>query len=296
MTSDLSTEDNENRSLTSRILHHPIGRIVIQASLFMGILVLFKAAIIKPGLAAAGFEGDSFRALQGIITIAAMFAVYWGLGRFYERRKLHELPLLTLIPDGIAGITLGIAMISLIFLALWALGAYHITGVGSIAAMTVPVIWVILMAAMEELIFRGLLYRILEEWLGTLMALLLSASLFGFMHISNDNADMISVLSATSGGLLMCACYSLTGRLWLPIFFHASWNLTQAIYGSQVSGMEFFGTYFDGVREGPEWLTGGPFGVENSYVTLGLIFVVLAGLFWRMKHKGLFLSRRARAL
>ena len=89
---------------------------------------------------------------------------------------------------------------------------------------------------------------------------------------------------------MMGALYSLTGRLWIPVFFHASWNLTQAIFGSVVSGAEIFGTYFESVREGPEWLTGGSFGVENSIVTISLIFVVLTVLFIRMKQRNLFLA------
>ena len=47
------------------------------------------------------------------------------------------------------------------------------------------------MATLEELIFRGMVYRIFEEWLGTISALILSAVIFGGMHISNDVRDAL---------------------------------------------------------------------------------------------------------
>ena len=278
-------------SLWHRIIYHPLSRIIVETVLFFGPLIILKIVLIKPGLRLFGFDENVFLAFQGILTIAAMFAAYIAIMKWYERRGTHELSLKYALRDGLSGILAGAGMVSIVFATLWLAGAWHIISVGSISAMIVPVIWVFVLALWEELIFRGVIYRILEEWLGTILALVLSATFFGGMHIFNDNADLLSVLSATSGGLMMGALYSLTRRLWIPILFHASWNLTQAIFGSVVSGSDLFGTYFVSVREGPEWLTGGPFGVENSLITISLMFVVVAILFLYMKKQDLFLAR-----
>ena len=286
----LPANTGSTASLTHRIFIHPLMRMILQVAILFGTLVVLKIILIKPGLGLLGLDETVFRALQGILTIALMFVVYVTLIRLYEKRETHELSPRHLVVDGLLGVLSGAGMISLVFLVLWLAGAWYVVSVGSISAMIVPTIWVVLMATLEELIFRGILYRILEQWLGTIVALVLSAGVFGGLHIFNDNADLLSVLSATSGGLMMGALYSLTGRLWIPVFFHASWNLTQAIFGSVVSGAEIFGTYFESVREGPEWLTGGSFGVENSIVTISLIFVVLTVLFIRMKQRNLFLA------
>ena len=291
MMTEQSVKTQGRKTFLRRMLSLPIVRILVELTLFFGLLFALKSVLIKPGLGLLGFEERTFRAWQGVITITAMFSIYIGVMRFYERRAASELSAKYLIPDGVGGAIAGAGMVSAVFAALWLLGAFHILSAGSMEAMIVPVIWVVLLAAMEELMFRGILYRILEEWLGTVVALALSAGIFGLVHLFNEHADAISVLSATSGGLLMGALYSLTGRLWIPIFFHASWNFTQAIFGSTVSGTDLFGTYFESVREGPEWLTGGPFGVENSLLTIGLIVVVLAFLFRRMKRQNLFLPR-----
>ena len=294
MNTDHATTAGKVTAAVRRFLMHPLPRMILEAGIFFGTLFVLKIALIKPGLGLLGLDETVFRALQGVLTIAAMFALYVILMRIYEGRKASELSPAHLVKDGIVGTLAAAVMVSTVFTVLWIAGAWHIVSVGSISAMIVPVIWVILMATLEELIFRGMVYRIFEEWLGTISALILSAVIFGGMHISNDNADLISVLSATSGGLLMGALYSLTGRLWIPIFFHASWNLTQAIFGSAVSGADIFGTYFESVREGPEWLTGGPFGIENSLITISLTFVVIAFLILRMQRRNLFLARMKR--
>jgi membrane protease YdiL (CAAX protease family) len=278
-------------SLTHRIFSHPLSRIIFETVLFFGPLVILKIVLIKPGLRLFGFDENVFLAFQGILTIAAMFTAYIAIMKWYEKRSVNELSPKFVIKDGLSGILAGAGMVSVVFAILWLAGAWYIISVGSISAMIVPVIWVFVLALWEELIFRGVIYRILEEWLGTILALVLSAAFFGGLHIFNDNADLLSVLSATSGGLLMGALYSLTGRLWIPIFFHASWNLTQAIFGSVVSGSDLFGTYFVSVREGPEWLTGGLFGVENSLITVSLMFMVVAIIFLYMKKQSLFLAR-----
>jgi membrane protease YdiL (CAAX protease family) len=289
-----SLNSQVQKSGVRRFLSHPLTRIVLELALFLGILVALKLVLIKPVLGLLGLDEEAFRAWQGIITIAAMFGMYVLIMHVYERREVRELALKNLISEGLLGLFFGATLVSVVFAMLYLLGAYHIIAAGELQQMMVPGIWVLLLAAMEELMFRGMLYRILEEWLGTILALVISASIFGILHIFNEHADAISVISATSGGVLMGALYSLTGRLWIPIFFHASWNFTQAIYGSTVSGTELFGTYFESVREGPEWLTGGPFGVENSLLTIGLLLIVIGALVIYLKQKDLMLRRGAK--
>jgi len=260
-------------------------RIVVELGLLFGILVVLKITVIKPGLGLLGLDGRVFRALQGIITTVAIFSVYILIMRIYERRPVTELDVKKLLPDSLAGVFAACLIVSMVFAGLYMLGAYRILSSGSAAAMVVPVIWVLLMAALEEFMFRGIVYRILEQWRGTIAALLISAAIFGLAHLTNAHANAISILSACLGGVLMGVLYSITHRLWIPIFFHASWNFTQAFFGSTVSGEEMFGTYFNSVREGPEWLTGGPFGVENSIITLVLIALAIAtSLLWMKRH------------
>jgi hypothetical protein len=75
------------------------------------------------------------------------------------------------------------------------------------------------------------------------------------------------------------AAFMLTRRLWLPMGIHFAWNFTQAgIFGSAVSGNGAESGILHAAFTGPDWLTGGAFGVEASIVTIALGLVV--GIFF----------------
>ncbi len=124
-------------------------------------------------------------------------------------------------------------------------------------------------AVTEEILARGIVFRILEEWLGTWAALAISSALFGLAHLGNPHATLWSALAiGMEAGTMLAAAYMLTRRLWLPIGIHAAWNYTQgAIFGVAVSGGEMKGL-FQGEMRGPSWLSGGEFGAEASAIAV----------------------------
>ena len=65
-----------------------------------------------------------------------------------------------------------------------------------------PLFILFFLALGEEILFRGITFRILEESVGTLLALLLSASLFGALHMTNNSATVASTISVIILGLL----------------------------------------------------------------------------------------------
>ena len=78
-------------------------------------------------------------------------------------------------------------------------------------------------------------------------------------------------LDLDMGGLLLCAWYVLTKRLWLGIGLHAAWNFMQGgVYSGIVSGNGEMTGFFKSSMNGPELLTGGAFGVEASVVALAI--------------------------
>jgi membrane protease YdiL (CAAX protease family) len=141
----------------------------------------------------------------------------------------------------------------------------------------------ILPGFMEELLFRGIMFRWIEELAGSWVALLLTSALFGLGHFYNPNATAFSSFAiALEAGVLLGGAYMLTRNLWLAIGLHAAWNFTQGwIFDVPVSG-----TNQDGMVEaqlsGPELLSGGAFGLEASVIAMvlatsaGVVLVVLA--------------------
>jgi membrane protease YdiL (CAAX protease family) len=136
---------------------------------------------------------------------------------------------------------------------------------------------------MEELFFRGILFRWIEELAGSWAALAVTSVLFGFAHAMNPNATLFSSTAiAVEAGILLGGAYMLTRNLWLPIGLHAAWNFTQGyLFGIPVSGVAEEGLVRSRLS-GSELLTGGGFGLEASVIAfvlataVGIVMVVLA--------------------
>ena len=122
----------------------------------------------------------------------------------------------------------------------------------------------------EEIMFRGILLRHLEALIGTWGALAITSALFGAAHLTNPGATLFAAFAiAMEAGILLGAAYLVTRRLWLAVGIHAAWNFTQGwVYSVPVSGGESPLGLLITRRVGPEWLTGGDFGLEASVVAL----------------------------
>jgi membrane protease YdiL (CAAX protease family) len=142
-----------------------------------------------------------------------------------------------LAPDLAIGVALGAAFFSVVMAVLLATGAYTLTGPTAAAA------WLPLADSLEgtveELIFRGSIFRLLSGVLGIWWALGLSSASFGAWHLVKPGAEMMAVLGVIcAGGIPLAALYMLTGRLWASIGYHVAWNFTEAyVFGADVTRM-----------------------------------------------------------
>jgi membrane protease YdiL (CAAX protease family) len=181
------------------------------------------------------------------------------------------------------GLVLGALLFSATIGVLAAVGVYQTTGNNGWLIMLASVPGFILTGVLEEVLFRGIVFRILDQWLGSWFALAISAVIFGFLHLLNPGATVLNAAAISiEGGVLLAAAFMLTGRLWLCIGLHIAWNFTQGgIFSVAVSGGASKGL-LQSRMVGPDWLTGGKFGAEASVVALlvcaavGIVCVALA--------------------
>lgn len=154
------------------------------------------------------------------------------------------------------------------------LGGYVVTGLGTahswIAIVSVAGIQA---AVIEEIAFRGILFRYLEDLGGSWFALAATSALFGLAHIMNAHATWFSSLAiAIEAAMMFGGAYMLARSLWLPIGLHFGWNVTQGlVWDVPVSGHDVDGVV-SAHPAGSELVSGGAFGAEASVVAL-----VLAG-------------------
>jgi membrane protease YdiL (CAAX protease family) len=261
----------------ARLLRFPLSRIAVAllaiAIPFAIVAIPFNLFVTDRGLKKAG----------ALLLTAIVLGAYSGYVRIVERRAVTELSGPHATRELGAGVLLGALLLSLTVGVLAALGVYQVTGSNGWAAMLLTVPGFILAAVLEEVVMRGVIFRILEQWLGSWIALVLSAALFGLLHLLNPGATLLNAASIMlEAGVLLAAAYMLTRRLWLCIGIHFAWNFTQGgIFSAAVSGGATNGL-LQAKMVGPEWLTGGTFGVEASAAAVvicasaGLLFLIAA--------------------
>jgi uncharacterized protein len=240
-------------SLASRVLRYPATHLVI-AIVWLGTWLFCVLALrIKPAVLSE---------IIGAVVIAVAYVVYV---RVVERRRVSELAPGPAPAEFGAGFLIGAALFTMTIGIIWALGGYAAIGVNHWTAILTPLAFGVAAGVLEEILFRGVIFRITEEWIGSWGALAFSSILFGAGHLANPHATLTSALAiALEAGVLLGAVFMLRRRLWLPIGLHAAWNFTQAgIFGVAVSGTTQPGLLVSRIS-GPVWATGGAFGPEAS--------------------------------
>jgi membrane protease YdiL (CAAX protease family) len=260
-----------------RLLRFPLSRIVVAllfiAVPFAAVAIPFNLFVVDKSLKKAG----------ALLLTAIILCAYYGYVRWVEKRAVTELSRRHALRELGAGVLLGALLLSLSIGVLAALGVYQVTGNNGWPTMWATVPGFILAAVLEEVVMRCVVFRILEQSLGSWIALALSAALFGLLHLLNPGATWLNAGSIMlEAGVMLAAAYMLTRRLWLCVGIHFAWNFTQGgIFSAAVSGGKTTGL-LQGQMIGPAWLTGDPFGVEASVVALvvctiaGLLLVIAA--------------------
>lgn len=222
--------------------------------------------------------------VAALAMIALAMGIYFGFARWVERREVSELALPGMAKEIGIGLLIGAGLYTGCMLILWALGMFRINGLNPLSFLIPAIASTISAGFLEELLFRGVLFRIVEEWLGSWISIIVSSAVFGFVHLANPDATVTGALFiSVEAGLLLAAAYMVTRRLWMSIGFHLSWNYTQsAIFGGIVSGGIAEPGLIKPVLNGPDLLTGGQFGLEASLTafllctTTGVILLVMA--------------------
>ena len=253
-------------NLVRRILRSPLARILVLGFILLMMMGLNTDILVR-------FTDDPGKAVQHIIALAiAGFAVYIGYTKFIEQRPVSELALPGMGRELGIGLLIGAGLYAICELILMALGIYRITGLNPWRLMIPAIAMALSSGVFEELLFRGVLFRSVETWFGSWAALVVSSLVFGLTHLLNPQGTLEGCLFiAVEAGILLAAAFMLTRRLWMSIGFHIAWNYTQsAIFSGIVSGNDAAQGLIRSTVKGPDFLTGGSFGVESSVLALGL--------------------------
>jgi membrane protease YdiL (CAAX protease family) len=273
-------------TLALRILRFPLTRLLIAMTALGG--TWYVVQILLVAAEARNELGDPVSSphLASFATAVAFALVYVLYVLVIERRPVRELSLKGALFELLAGGFLGAGLFTLTIVSIWAVGDYDVSGWNGVLAAAPALSLSLGSGFAEEILVRGVIFRITEEGLGTWSAIVLSSALFGLAHMGNPNATAFSVVAiALEAGVLLAAAYILTRRLWLAIGLHAAWNFVQGgVFGVAVSGQSMAGI-LNGRLSGSALLSGGEFGAEAS--VFAVAYCLAAGTFLLVKAHGL---------
>ncbi|WP_370970779.1 lysostaphin resistance A-like protein [Amycolatopsis sp. cg9] len=227
----------------------------------------------------------------GAVTAVLTVVVYRWVVRRTEQRPVTEL---ARPATGLGwGTLVGVALFTAVIANIALLGDYEVRGWGTVTGAVGLVGFMAAAAVTEELLFRGVLFRIIEERAGTWLALVLTAVLFGLSHLFNEHATLWGALAiAIEAGGLLTAAYVATRKLWVPIGVHFGWNFAAAgLFGTEVSGNGTPQGLLDGVTSGSVAVTGGAFGPEGSLYSLLFCLLGTGAFLWLAHRRGNLVPR-----
>ena len=109
------------------------------------------------------------------------------------------------------------------------MGIYKIDGLNPVSYLLPALALPLSSGIFEELLFRGVLFRNFEEWLGSWISLVVSSLVFGLVHPDEPGRDGDGRrLHRVEAGVLLAAACMLTRRLWMSMGFHIAWNFMQS--------------------------------------------------------------------
>jgi membrane protease YdiL (CAAX protease family) len=253
------------KKLGHRILRFPLTKIIIGFLVIAGFAGATEAGLGKL-LENALSNKDLSDLISAIISSAVGIACYWAIFKLYEKRKITEIGTSGIGKNLLTGIALGFTLMSSTTLVIYLSGSYKIVAVNAVTHLLPALAMATSSAILEEILFRGVLFRIVEEKLGSYISLVISALVFGLLHLMNPNSSLlIGIGLAIQAGLLLGVLYMYSRNLWLPIAVHFAWNFTLGgVWGAPVSGMLLEKSLITSSFQGNELITGGSFGPEGS--------------------------------
>lgn len=272
---------------------------VILASLFIEGGLWIGSELVGPFSLGIGFLVDFFSPGNGTASIQEFFYhyfLYYELFSFViilflfmfwvkviEKNALSSLGFVK--RNWLKYLAWGI-LLSLLQMGVIAL-VYQVSGIGSFVLNELslePLLFILglfpfwlLQGGTEEVATRGWLLTRIAAKTNLPLAIAISSSLFGILHMGNAGVTFLSILNVILDGVLAGLLFIYTDSIWLVVAQHGTWNYVQGnLLGFQVSGTSADASIFSfTMGDGPDWLTGGAFGAEGSIITTLVLLVSL---------------------
>lgn len=182
------------------------------------------------------------------------------------------------------GSLIGFLLIALCGGILWANGNVKFT-VGSIswASLAIYLLYFVLVAAFEELMFRTYPLFVWAETYPASIAILLNSLCFGLIHLANPGYTPLAFVNIMLAGAMFSVFTLVKQNVSWAIGIHFGWNFAQGVLlGYKVSGLD---TERALIAEpvGKAYLSGGSFGMEGSIFCTVILSILIGCMLYRYR-------------
>jgi membrane protease YdiL (CAAX protease family) len=268
--------------------------VYVLLSAIAGSLVNPKPGSDAPQIFAPGSVGNLL--LMVLIVDLSFLLSAWLFRKFIDKKTFFSLGFQWEAQFAGIGLLTALGVIGIGSLLLWLIGDLKIIGTQfDPGSFLFNILLFLIVAAGEELFFRGYILNNLLQSFNKWIALAASALLFMLVHLDNPGAteSLLPLLSAFFGGILFGINYIYTKNLWYGICLHFAWNYLQGpILGYDVSGTTSKPILIHSLS-GPPLITGGAFGYEGSIVCVLLTVTAICVLILLFNRKAFVLVKEA---
>lgn len=243
-----------------------IGPIALFVSLYLATFLIVGRAAFRAGWL-----------YPQIVALASVSSATWVTLFFFDRGRVRIGFAVPPLPDFATGALFSGALIALADLLLLQ-HVRHAWGSGfpwpELGTVFAPA------ALHEELLFRGYVYQKLRARSRN-VAIILTSLVFAVLHAGNNAITALALGNLVLAGILLALAYEARRTLWFPIGLHLAWNVTSGpILGYPVSGYVARQTVLTTFVSGPDWLTGGAFGIEGGVAVTAAECAGIVLLLW----------------
>lgn len=236
-----------------------------------------------------------FLSLFSCLFVSLIFCLWV---RFIEKQPLSFIGFVKdhWLTKYLTGLLIGFAMMSIVVIILLVSGHISLeknniqpTGISSLPFILILLIGWIIQGASEEIVTRGYIMNVLKNKYNVPVALLITSTLFGLLHLGNPGVNAIAIINIILVGLFFGLCTIKTNNLWLACGIHSAWNFAQGnIFGFEVSGIDTsVGSLIDLNLKGNTLITGGAFGPEAG-LSSTIVLILSIGIILYLDKKGTF--------
>ncbi|WMB28739.1 CPBP family intramembrane metalloprotease [Streptococcus didelphis] len=137
----------------------------------------------------------------------------------------------------------------------------------------------IVAAIVEEILFRGLILRTLENYSSKITAAIISAFAFGAVHVLTAGLPLLDTVLAIIGimcsGVFFALVAQNTNSIWTGVLIHCVWNtIDTSVFPVSLHAKDYQVPFNYIMTSKSTLLTGGGYGIEASIIC-ALVFILL---------------------